>query len=159
MGRQIHFYMTPEDEQIFLDFVRTTGGVHLYPSCSPAVAPEELQSFAELMSANPSFRPKCYLWNEDVSPAPEVHLVRAQKLYCIDAMQSEVVDFRPCIVSEDRIRSGRLYVDPTRLENGHVVWKSKPFLDWYSCSPTGSGESTPTTGHIKRTSGLAQPSW
>ena len=138
MGRQVHFYMTEADEDAFLRFVRTTGDVHLYRYCSSSESPLELSSFelssfAELATPNRlKFRPTGYLWNADVSPPPTMAPVPAQNRNCLDAMQSELVEFSPSVALDLEIADGRVYVDPARLIDDRVAMKGKEFLDWHA---------------------------
>ena len=90
MGRQIRFYMTEEDEDEFIDFVRSAGDVVILPQTSKKEVCEEFPAFRSL--AGRRLGEGCIIWNRSTSPKPHVEYFEVHGgCYCVDFMQSEVV--------------------------------------------------------------------
>src|SRR5262245_4337806 len=90
MGRQVLFYMMDEDEDEFIEFVRSTGDVVILPQTSEIGRGEVVSSLREL--AGRKLGEACHLWNRTPSPEPTIKHIPQQGYFWLDFMQSEVVN-------------------------------------------------------------------
>jgi hypothetical protein len=127
VGRQIQFYMLPEDQAAFLRFAQEHDPVVLVATLDrqgPAVRPVEDTGSVR----NPMF---C-LWNRALLP----HLQRKsigdadRRCYTIDSLHLPVLEFDPCITTE---WEGRPALVQGRLYGQFDPWLKKPpeFEKWY----------------------------
>jgi len=131
MGKQIRFYMTDEDENEFIAFVRSIGDVAILPQATREEKGEVFASFRELVGRE--LGESCHLWNRSLSPAPLVRHIPDHQYYWLDFMQSEVVNVWPCkMLPRNQLSMGRLHIETTFLcPDGSIVAKGAPFLDWF----------------------------
>ena len=130
MGRQICFYMTVEDEDLFMNVARRTGEVHVLAYKTDEPMPEEFCTFRDL--AGRKYGEACHLWNESISPAPIFKHYVSQDFYCLDFMQSEVVNVLRSQITNGKLSMGRLHIEDRVLQAGDTMaLKSQPFVDWY----------------------------
>jgi len=112
MGRQVNFYMTNQDEAQFLDFVLKSGKVVLLPRVSHAVPFEPVEG---LPKPTPEYPPEWpyFLFNESVSS----NLVTnsGEKGYCLDPLDSSVVEFSPCTTHGRILYRGRIWAQLSYL--------------------------------------------
>ncbi len=132
MGRQIRFYMTDEDEDDFVAFMRSIGDVLILPQTSENELVEEYPSFRTL--AGRRLGEDSVIWNRSLSPMPlYIHYEVHGGCYCVDFMQSEVVNVIRSKRLDHRLSMGRLYVeDKAQLPDGSVVKKSGEFVNWFN---------------------------
>ena len=131
MGKQIRFYMTNEDEDEFLDFVRSTGDVVILPQTTDKAEGEEFTSFRDLSGR--ILGDDSHLWNRSISPKPIIEYYDAHGgCYCLDFMQSEVVNVISSKQIGNELSMGRLHVEDVLLyPDGLVVEKGEEFLKWF----------------------------
>lgn len=130
MGRQVRFYMTREDEVEFLSFVRTTGDVKIIAQTSEAPNGDRFSTFQELQGRR--LGSDCELWNASISPPPEFKHVPSRGIYCLDFLQSEVINVSPSFLVDQRLTQGRLHIETTILAaKKELAWKGAEFLEWY----------------------------
>jgi len=132
MGRQIRFYMTEEDEDEFIDFVRSAGDVVILPQTSEKEVSEEFPAFRSL--AGRRLGEGCIIWNRSTSPKPHVEYFEVHGgCYCVDFMQSEVVNVMRSKRVDQRLSMGRLHIeDKAQRPDGSVVEKSGEFVNWFN---------------------------
>ncbi|MCB9857835.1 MAG: hypothetical protein H6818_19295 [Phycisphaerales bacterium] len=122
--------MTPEDEVEFLSFVRTTGDVRIIAQTSEAPNGNRFSTFQELQGRR--LGSDCELWNASISPHPEIKHVPSRGIYCLDFLQSEVINVSPSFLVDRRLTQGRLHVETTVLTaERKVAQKGTKFLKWY----------------------------
>jgi len=122
--------MTREDEIEFLDFVRTTGDVILIPETSELLLSEVYRYFFELEGRKCG--EGCHLWNRSISPEPIVAFYPGPNYYCVNSLQSEVLNPMRSKMCEGLLSMGRLHVEHQVLVSGNTLGqKSKAFIDWY----------------------------
>ncbi len=145
MGKQVRFYMMPEDELAFLQFVCQDQNVSLLASSSPT---PELQVIKNLLSS-PQQRSELVtilLWNKAFpigdNDVQEIHLTEYKEeigafvetgkvIYSINTSSAYVIEFSPSFVRGDELVKGRIWADMYRLERDTLVYKGKDFESWY----------------------------
>lgn len=132
MGKQIQFYMIDQDEDDFIRFVRSTGDVLILPQTSDKELGEEFSSFREL--AGRRLGEACHLWNRSLSPKPKVDFFPVHGgCYCLDFMQSEVVNVMRSKRLDDKLSKGRLHIEDTvLLSDGTVAEKNVEYVKWFN---------------------------
>ena len=132
MGRQINFYMAPNDEKTFLDYVLSTGNVAIIGQPSPTNQPRILKDF------NPTVRDETlwltvYLWNQDTTPQVFLRAVETQGYYVVNFFKSEVVEWGRCYLDMEKkiLRRGRIWMEAYDLEGDQFIKKSEAFIRWF----------------------------
>ncbi len=128
MGRQVNFFMHPEDENVFLDFLKTTGDVAYIP------LPQKSMHLQTSDKITPRNHPDCwlrvYLLLKTYSDDVIMEEVKSQRYWLIDEF-SPVIQFRRCFFDGKILRRGRLYfVTSYYDEQGEKVSLPEPFLKW-----------------------------
>ncbi len=131
MGKQICFYMNEDDEDEFLEFIRSTGDVVILPQTTNQKKPEVILTLKELSGRR--LGEGCVLWNRTISKKPifeffEVH----GGSYCLDFLESEVVSLMRSRCDNGMLSMGRLHIETKQtLPDGSLVEKSSEFLIWF----------------------------
>lgn len=123
--------MTAQDEDEFLEFIRSTGDVIIVPSTSKMADGEAFSSFDELNEWR--LGSGCHLWNRSISPKPIFQYFDAHGgCYCLDFLNSEVVNIMRSKIDSDTISMGRFHIeDRYIMQNGTESMKSTTFLIWF----------------------------
>jgi len=131
MGKQIRFYMVEEDEDEFIEFVRSTGDVAILPQTTDQDPPEEFIRLQELSGRR--LGEGCHLWNRSISQQPSFNFYNVHGgCYCLDFMQSEVVNVWRSHLSDGKLSMGRLHIETSiLLVNGGIGSKSIEFIHWF----------------------------
>ncbi len=131
MGKQIGFYMVEEDEDEFMEFVRSTGDAVILPQTTDQYPPEEFTRLQELSGRQ--LGGGCVLWNRSISPQPSFEFYEVHGgCHCLDSMQSEVVDVLRSHLRDHRLSMGRLYIDNMVLQPDATIGsKCVEFIDWF----------------------------
>ena len=132
MGKQIQFYMTDQDEDEFIRFAKSNGDVLILPQVSETQLGEAFSSFRDL--AGRRLGEGCHLWNRSLSPKPRVDYFPVHGgCYCLDFMQSEVVNVMRSKKLDEQLSKGRLHIEDTVLQSdGTIAAKSAHFMKWFS---------------------------
>jgi hypothetical protein len=131
MGKQILFYMSQEDEEAFVDYLRSTGDVAIVPQTSRKELQEEFGQFTD--AEGRELGESCHLWNRSISPRPVVTYYPQQEYYWLDFLQSEVVNVMRSKMTEDGLSMGRLHIeDKIRDADGQMRPKFAEFEAWFS---------------------------
>lgn len=132
MGRQVNFYMTREDEEEFVRFVRTTGHIELLPYTSATPVFRPIQSLPDILSDK--FAGQCRIFNPDVSSNLVVKFIQTQNHYLIDFERSPVIEFSRSAIKEKTIYRGRIRAEFTYLDTDKMILvpKEAKFSDWYN---------------------------
>lgn len=115
MGRQLNFYMHPDDLAAFQCDVERRHAVVL---ASRATSPSSVRLPTVLVTKY-GVEPLCiYLAREE-----DLHLVRHDEIgesrdYAIDSLRSPVIEFSRCYFGDGVIRRGRLWFSTGYFENG-----------------------------------------
>jgi len=119
-----------EDEDEFLDFARSKADVVILPQITDRDGGEEFSSLRESLLSE--FGGDCHLWNRSISPKPDYNFVSQQECYCMDFLQSEVVNVIPSQRVGNKITEGRLHIETTiLLPDNTIAEKSTEFLKWF----------------------------
>lgn len=145
MGKQVRFYMMPEDELAFLRFVCQDQNVVLLADSSPT---PELEIIKDLLSS-PRQRSKLetvLIWNKAFplrdNDVREIHLTEykgeigafietGKVIYSVNTPSAYVVEFSPSFVRGSELVKGRIWANMYRLEGDALVYKGKDFESWY----------------------------
>ena len=114
-----------------MEFARSTGDVVILPQTTDDKNGEEFTLLGELSGRR--LGEGCHLWNRSISPKPIVEFFDVHGgCYCLDFMQSEVVNVIRSHRSEKSLSMGRLHIETTLLTpDGNLECKSSEFLDWF----------------------------
>jgi hypothetical protein len=128
MGRQVNFFLHPDDQKDFDDLLKTFDDIcflsYYHKSNNPTVINDTIML-------------------DHIKEGSRVHLVRRQDLELvklnfvekfnyrlIDNTASPVLDFDRCVVNENDLRRGRLYFQPKYFENLKWIEKDINFIKW-----------------------------
>ena len=128
MGRQINFFLHPDDQKDFDNLLRSFNDIcflaYYNKSGTPTIIHDTIISDQ---------------WKE----GSRVHLIRKQDLknvkltyiekfnyWLIDNSSSPVLDFDRCVSYDNDLREGRLYFQPKYLVNHHWIEKDVDFVKW-----------------------------
>jgi hypothetical protein len=132
MGKQVNFYMTVEDEQKFVQFVRGERNVAIFKSVLPTT---EIPNLIELPPVGEPFWFSLCLWNRDESPPPTLTYVEQQRYYSVGKIDSEIIEFDRCVLDQGRLVRGRIWAEMNgwkREDPATIIKKSDAFSAWYN---------------------------
>lgn len=131
MGKQISFYQTKDDEKEFVAYLRSTDDVVILAQTSENEL-EEFQFFYDLEGRR--LGDDCHLWNRSISPKPIMKYYPVHGgCYCLDFMQSEVVNVIRSKLTDKGLSMGRLHIEDKMLDaSGRMRSKHEPFISWFS---------------------------
>jgi hypothetical protein len=112
MGKQVNFYMTAEDEQEFLSYIRSDRDVGIFKYTLPST---DIPFLNELPPHGEPFWAALWLWDRDHSPPPVLTYVERQKYYTVAEVESEVIEFDRCGLDEGRLVRGRIWAEMNGL--------------------------------------------
>jgi hypothetical protein len=124
MGKQVTFFMTHEDEKVFLAAIEELAPVRLVRQTFSAQAQRELKSFQPV--GRLSGDAYLCLVNTTLEAHVKVNSYPEQSRHCIDLLESEVVQFHRCEPFKTWLKNGRLWFDE---QTSHGK-KSPAFLKW-----------------------------
>lgn len=125
MGRQVNFYMLPEDLAGFELMLRTKGGISFV---SDLFSSPSVQTITTLQG---STQGKRYLALDIDLGSIVTRLVSKQNLWRIDDLRSPVIEFTRGYFDGNSLRRGRLYFSPGFYDDsGHWVEKHNDFVKW-----------------------------
>ena len=130
MGKQTRFYMADADEGAFVAYLRTTGDVAIIPQTSREELKEEFRQFSEAQGRE--LGEDCHLWNRSISPKPFVKHYPQQNYYCLDFLQSEVVNVMRSKMTDQGLSMGRLHVEDKVFGGGSMQNKNPRFDAWFT---------------------------
>ncbi len=134
MGRQINFYMLPEDETEFIKFVKSIGNIEIHAYRSREIPFRSLKQLPKPFSVD--FWGTVYLYNKAIGIV-EYHYVEKQKHYYISNDKSTVIEFsRSGLNDKNQLLEGRIWIATNYVvkdSSEELVWKQKPkeFIEWY----------------------------
>ena len=108
MGRQIHFYMLPEDEQELIGAVTARTGALLLLERSISPFPSQVQTLPP--PGTREARQGVVLWCPGEC-TPPVMKELSDRSYIVDKTNSEVIEFSRSEVIGGRLQRGRLWYD------------------------------------------------
>lgn len=135
MGRQVNFYMTEDDEQKFLRFLRSDREVGIFMDAVPS---PDIPLLEVLPGKETPGWFALWLWDMDNSPHPKMVYVPQQKYYAVDSWVSEVIEFsRSCMhVEEGGLVRGRIWAEIAYWDLSQNpprrVTKTESFRKWFN---------------------------
>lgn len=131
MGQRINFYMTRDDEQEFLDFVKGTGKVDVLPYQSGTSNFEPVDGMPEADSEESSRL--FWLFNRGVSSNLAIDYDNDRGVYSIDGFKSSAVELARCFTTNNRMNAGWLWVEFTTVDSDtmDLGQKEREFKRWY----------------------------
>jgi hypothetical protein len=132
MGRQINFYMAPNDEKIFLDYILSTGEIAIIGEPSPTNQPRVLTDFTPVV-ADETLWLTVYLWNQQTTPQVFMEAVETQGYYLVDFFKSEAIQWSRCYLDTQKpiLRRGRLWIETYHFEDEQPIKKTEAFIRWF----------------------------
>jgi hypothetical protein len=131
LPKQLVLYMSKEDEQAFLRYLRSSGGLVILPSTSPSsnfapisVLPEPVQE---------EDTRKFWLLNNTVRLPLATEFAPEKSCYVIDGFQSPVVEFLRSWTVSRMMLAGRIQADMNYLDSDKQDLVPKPagFRNWF----------------------------
>ncbi|MCZ6676644.1 MAG: hypothetical protein O7E52_05270 [Candidatus Poribacteria bacterium] len=132
MGRQINFYMAPNDEKALLDYMLSKENIAIIGQPSPTNQPRILKDF-NLTVSDETLWLTVYLWNRDTTQQVFMKAVKAQGYYLVDFFKSEVVQWGRCYLDMEKkiLRRGRLWLEAYHFEGDQPIKKNEAFIRWF----------------------------
>jgi hypothetical protein len=140
MGKQVRFYMLPEDEKNFLDFVLMRPSVKLLRPIS------ETTDFI-LDDGNFQWLSQVYIWDSIFWLDPNkihpkfrryfdenlaIFIDTEEKYYKLDISDQPLIVYSRSLLRDDgKLKQGRIWVDMYRLEANQLVPEEPEFVAWY----------------------------
>ncbi|MFB0534604.1 MAG: hypothetical protein ACETWR_06450 [Anaerolineae bacterium] len=146
MGKQVRFYMLPEDERTFLRSVCRDQAVVLLADSSPEPKLQILENLLTSLQQRSELS-TILLWNTAL-PIKETDIreVRLREykeelgayietgkvIYSVDRLNAPVIEFSPSFIRRDgQLVRGRIWAEMYRQEGGTLVHKGADFESWY----------------------------
>ncbi len=131
MPKQLVLYMSKEDEESFLQYLRSTGDLVILPSTSPS---SDFASVSDLPEpAEDEDTRKFWLQNRTVSLPLVTEYAAEKNGYVIDGFQSPVVEFLRSWMVSHVMLAGMIRADMNYLDDGRqdLVQKPAEFRNWF----------------------------
>jgi hypothetical protein len=132
MGRQVHFYMTTEDERKFIEFIRRERNLVIFKSVLPTT---EIADLNELPNPGEPFWFSLCIWDKEHSPPPSLTYIEQQRHYCVETIESEVIEFDRCVMDQERLVPGRIWAEMNgwrRQDPATIINKNQTFATCYN---------------------------
>jgi len=131
LPRQLVLYMSREDEETFLQYLRSTGDLVILPATSPSSAFAPIPFLPE-PSEDEDTR-KFWLQNNTVSLPLVTEYAPEKNCYVIDEFQSPVVEFQRSWMVSHMMLAGGIRADMNYLDSdkGDLVRKPAEFRNWF----------------------------
>jgi hypothetical protein len=128
MGRQINFFLHPDDQTDFNDFLMSFDDFTILPyyHFDNKVSTINDTILRDIKTEGA----KVYLIRtEDLIDIPLRHIEKFN-YWLIEAAKLPVIEFGRCILRENKIMSGRLYFQTHYYEGQDYIQKSERFINW-----------------------------
>jgi len=131
MPKQLVLYMSKEDENSFLQYLRSTGDFVILPATSPSSAFAPVSALPEPTEDEATRR--FWLQKTTVSLPLVTEYVPEKNGYVIDGFQSPVVEFLRSWMVSDMMMAGGIRADMNYLhdERQDLVRKPAEFRGWF----------------------------
>ena len=131
MPKQLVFYMSKEDEETFLQYLRSTGDLVILPATSPSSDFAPIQVLPE--PAEDEDTRKVWLLNKAVRLPVATEYAPEKNCYVIDGFQSPVVEFQRSWTVSQIMLAGGIRADMNYLdsEKQDLVPKPAEFRNWF----------------------------
>jgi hypothetical protein len=131
MPRQLVLYMSKEDEESFLQYLRSTGDLVILPSTSPTSDFAPISTLPE--PTEDETTRNLWLQNRTVGLPLVTEYAAEKNGYIIDGFQSPVVEFLRSWTVSNVMLAGGIRADMNYLDNARQDLVPKPveFRDWF----------------------------
>ena len=131
MPKQLVLYMSKEDEETFLQYLRSSGELVILPSTSPSPNFAPIQILPEPVQDEDTR--KFWLKNNTVRLPVATEYAPEKNCYVIDGFQSPVVEFHRSWIVSRMMLSGGIRADMNYLdsEKQDLVPKPVEFRSWF----------------------------
>lgn len=146
MGKQVRFYMLPEDERLFLHFVCQKPSVALLSSISTKPKLQVIEDPLNSLQPTTELR-TILLWNtmwpirkDDIQKIflkeydieQGRYVATGEMVYSVNTSKAPVIEFSPSFIRHDgRLVQGRIWAEMYRPEPGQLIHKGANFESWY----------------------------
>jgi hypothetical protein len=131
MGKQINFFMLPDDQKLFLSFVLHDPEVDVLATCSSQPTIEVIDRSSCLNGDLPNKGLFCF-WNRSFPINPRCISKSTGQQFNLSREIAPVIEYAPSrIVGEGIVRRGRIWATMNYLEHDQWAYKSKAFEAWY----------------------------
>ena len=129
MGRQVNFYMHPDDLNYFQAEIARRDDVLILASHSSSAAPHRLSDAIVRRYGQEDLT--IFLTRNGDYAGIRCQPIQGRDEFCVDASSSPVLEFSRCYFASNLIRRGRLWVCTGRWDS-KGKWKptDKKFLSW-----------------------------
>lgn len=131
MGRQVNFFMAPEDDSEFFDSVLADTNVLVLPARQTT---PEINRTRRLPTTEIWCHRFFFLWNSGMSPEPKFKFVKEQEAWYPDAYESELIEVSRCVVKNSTLSRGRIWAELSFWDLGgkrDLIHKGEAFTRWY----------------------------
>ena len=128
MGRQINFYLHPDDYKEFEDLLKASGNIIFLPyfHYDGKVSTVETTIPVDLKKE----RARIYLVRQQDLMKIELHHIEKYGYWLIEDNHLPVLHYDRCSFENDKIIRGRLYFQPSFINDMQLVNKSEDFVIW-----------------------------
>ncbi len=131
MGRQINFYMLPEDEEEFVDYVLgQKKDVLMVAVPSETVSPKIIENLPAPFS-EVTWNP-IYFWAKNINGRLKTEYIETQGYFLVDSSTSPVIEFTRSFVQDNLLIRGRIWAEIKYLDGDKLVYKGKEFENWFN---------------------------
>jgi hypothetical protein len=136
MGKQVNFWMLPEDESIFMQYLRERKNIVLLKPISSRLEVEMIEFDLIL----PSTEPTLLIWDKtipikDENIVPPKRLINSGKYdyYEIDRFDAPVIEYsRSLLTREKGLLRGRIWAEMYLFKGQERIYKGSEFEDFYN---------------------------
>lgn len=128
MGRQINFYMLPEDEKEFISDVLQRKDVVMIAEPFESKFPNIISSLPEPFSK--PFWHSIYFWT--INGKLETKYIEKQGYFLIDSLTSPVIEFSRSFMRDNLLVRGRIRAQLQYWKSNEIVSKGKEFENWFN---------------------------
>lgn len=131
MGRQINFYMLPEDEEEFVAYVLSQKkDILMVVGHSETASPKIIENLPATFSEG-NWNP-IYFWDRNVNGELKAEYIKTQGYFLVDSSASPVVEFIRCFVQDNLLLRGRIWAEIKYWNGDKSIYKGKEFENWFN---------------------------
>jgi hypothetical protein len=128
MGRQINFYLHPDDYQEFEDLLKASGDILFLPYYH---YDNQVRTVDNTLSVDIKMDgTRIYLVRRQDLTQIELRHIENFGYWLVDDNHLPVLHYDRCRFDNNKIMRGRLYVEPSFVKDMQWVNKSKEFISW-----------------------------
>lgn len=128
MGRQINFYLHPDDYQEFEDLLKATGDIIFLPNFHYDGKVRTVDTTIPIDFKKEGSR--IYLVREQDFKQIELDHIVKFEYWLVADKHLPVLHYDRCVFANDKIIGGRLYFQPSFVKDMQWVNKSEDFVSW-----------------------------